>query len=455
MHYSSTADTIVAVSSGWTPAPLGIVRLSGPESHALALGLGAAPPQALSPAPAWSQACLGPIPDVPDLVWPATVYWFRAPRSYTAQDLVELHMPGALPLLRVVADTLLARGARRALPGEFTARAFLAGRIDPGTVEAVLALLQARQDGDLLRASRLLGLRAAADHEALRAGVLALLARIEAGIDFSDEDDVQFITPVDLQSELAVLRQKVGAARHRTECGVQTRPHVALVGKPNAGKSTLFNALLGTQRAMVSPVLGTTRDVLASTVEFAGVQAILQDCAGLGDTTDALELATHRATERTAAQADLVIWVHALDTPWTTAEYTLLERLPPTRRLMVFSKGDLIPASAPLPPGVPDPEVIVSAESGRGLSELRAAVAARLARSAGGESTAGTVPWPAVESALERAIALVPPSATEVPSLELVALELRIVAEWLSDSQSPPTDEAVLDRIYSQFCLGK
>lgn len=452
MQIPALSDTIVAVSTGWQPAALGIVRLSGPDAFALVGELGPVPP---ATAPTWTDArvCLD---DVRTL--PATAYWFRAPRSYTGQDLVELHVVGCLPLLRALSARLLECGARRALPGEFTARAFLNGRLAARQVEGVLDLMQAQHAADVREAARLARgdvHRRIAD---IRERVTRLLALIEAGIDFVDEDDVRFIAPAEVVATLDRLLADLDAIEARSGHDPHLgRPHVALAGLPNAGKSTLFNALVGYERALVSPVLGTTRDVLSAEVEFGGLGAVLQDCAGLGASADELELASHLASERAAQHADLVLWVHAADTRWDTRETTAVERIGATRLILVVSKSDLTAVVAePAPELGFVAEARLSAPRGTGLQELREVVSrelgARMAARSGGPLVGDLR---AVSAALRRAKELAAAAGEALSMPELISVELRTAFQVLVNESVAPLDERVLDRIYAEFCVGK
>ncbi len=445
-------DIIVAVSTGWTPAPLGIVRLSGPGCFDLLRALGVLPPAPSQPT--WTAARLALSGSG---LLPATLFWFPTPRSYTGQDVVEIHTVGCLPLLRELCAELIAAGARRALPGEFTARAVRTGRLEARQADGVLALLQAaeqraaRQAARATRDSRRQELADIVEH------LTQLLARVEAGIDFVDEEDVRFVTGPELVAALdglsASLARLGAAQRHETRAAC---PHVALVGLPNAGKSTLFNALLGYERALVSPVLGTTRDVLSAELDFGGVRAVLQDCAGLGGSADELELATHLASERAAEQADLVLWVHACNAAWDEREEAAVRRSAPARRLLVLTKCDLVSdARGARVPRLFEAEVPVNAGTACGLTELRSAIRAHLA---GLPPLAPTSPahgeFAGATAALDRARALAR-AGEIVSSPELVALELRLARELVADASSAPLDEEILGRIFAQFCVGK
>jgi tRNA modification GTPase len=386
---------------------------------------------------------------------PACVFWFTGPRSYTGQDVVELHAPGCLPLLREICNFLIVQGARRALPGEFTARAFLAGRMAASDVEHVLALLRAGRVADVQDARRSARARQSVLLAEIREKLEALLAGVEAGIDFVEEEDVRFVSApdalLDIGAALANLRSVQLA---RDELTRPSRPHVALVGLPNAGKSTLFNALAGCERAIVSPVIGTTRDILSAQVMIHDRFVILQDCAGLGDSEGELERAAHLAAETAADQADLVLWIHASDLPWTEREAHVVARIPRDRRLLVLSKSDLRDQPA-LPPAAFGAAIAVAAPSGSGLEDLRRGIAERL-EALGHAPPAGLArdELHETEAALLRVRELLEGAGGIAPG-ELVAAELRAAIGGICETAHGDSVENVLARIFSQFCVGK
>lgn len=453
MQLPATHDSIVAVGSAWDPAPVGVVRLSGPHCHALLAEMSVAAPVGAAPGSVWSHARLAL--DTEASI-PLRVLWFFAPRSYTGQNAAELHLPGCLPLLRRVCELLIARGARRALPGEFTARAYLNGKLAAADVARVLAIIHADDGQTARRAARDAGPARAAALHALVEDLLDLLALIEAGIDFADEEDVRFITAPQAAARLAELRPRLAALLHRAAPPQLARPHVALAGLPNAGKSTLFNALLGRQRAIVSPVVGTTRDVLSAELTIGGVTLILQDCAGLGHTPDELELAAHCAAEQAADQADLVLWLHPSGVAWDPRESAACARIPAVRRVLVLTKIDASAGAAP-PADAPEfaGRVALSAETGAGLAELRAEIARHLGARAAPGGAAEAAQLATADAALNRAAELVAADTSELSSAELLALELRLAVDALRHVASEPVTEAVLGRIFGQFCVGK
>ncbi|MFH1747796.1 MAG: GTPase [Planctomycetota bacterium] len=452
MRFPAIGDTIIAVSSGWGAAELGIVRLSGAASFELPRQMGVSP-HSTNPLPHWTSEQLL----VDDQRLPALVYWFSQPRSYTGQDLVELHTPGCLPLLRRLCELLIEQGARRALPGEFTARAFLAGKINVRQAEDVLALISADNATAARQARRGTRIRQRVLIGEITEKIVDLLAMIEASIDFADEEDVHIVTASEACAALAEIESRLDVAHLEPEAELQrSKPHVALAGLPNAGKSTLFNALSGYERAIVSPVLGTTRDVLSVELKLAGVEYVLQDCAGLGQDADELELAAHLAAERAADQADFVLWMHAVDAPWHEQEIRAAERIDVDHRLLVWSKIDLITDWAGLEAGIPFNETLgVSAVSGAGLEDLRQAIGCLFRRQEAaadpriGESvTAARVP-------VHRARALVEAPGLYLATPELVAFELRSAHAELSPASSDVLVEDILGRVFSEFCVGK
>ncbi len=465
MTIPAAEDTIVAVSSDWQASPLGIIRLSGPKAFELAgkLGAGQPPNQTVLPATTAVRLRLHGA-----LSLPATAFWFRAPRSYTGQDLVELHTVGSLPLLRELCDRLIEFGARRALPGEFTARGLVSGRLAPAQVEGVLALMQAGEQADLRQAARLArGERNHAIGKAL-GRLTELLAQIEASIDFVDEEDIHPVTSAEVMRTLDEVRNELEQwcqppAEELRRC----RPHVAVAGLPGAGKSTLFNALVGFERALVSPVLGTTRDVLSAETQLGPIKVVLQDCAGLGGSSDELELASHLASEQAAQQADLILWVHPADRRWERLETSACSQIEPRRRILVISKIDQAPAGrslsfSPADAGSAGPplrfagQVAVCALTGAGLDKLRALVAEQLSRRgtpAGDPSRGGELR--AAISALDRARDWAARTEPYPSDPELIALELRTAYELLTERPATGLDEQLLEQILTQFCVGK
>ena len=303
-------DTIVALSSAPGPGSRAIVRVGGPNAVAVVDSLFAPSverrladsPRRVTPGALRLTGVHSPLP--------ADAYYFRAPHSYTGQDLIELHAVSSPPLVeRLIAD-LLAAGARPAQPGEFTLRAFLSGKKDLTRAEAVLAVIEAGTDGELKAALTQLAGGLAGPMDALRDDLLNLLADVEAGLDFVDED-IEFVgRPDQLKRIAAGLAQLTILKRQLDSRTVSGRPvRVVLVGEPNAGKSSLFNALVGPGGiALVSPTAGTTRDYLKGTLDLGGVPVELIDTAGWQDSTETIEEQSQHLGRDQASRADLVLW---------------------------------------------------------------------------------------------------------------------------------------------------
>ncbi len=456
MRMPGLDDTIIAVSTGWQASPLGILRLSGKAAFTLLGEVGEALSETdLSEKNGWRESILT-LPD--DLKFPATVYWFRGPHSYTGQNIVELHTLGSMPLLRALSAHLIGLGARRALPGEFTARAYLNGRLDADHVEGVLELIHAQDRDDARRAARFRRDRYHASITKLRRELTELISLVEAGIDFVEEEDIHFITPAELLRAVSKLNRTIallgGADRQLARAG---QPHIALAGLPNAGKSTLFNALIGTERAIVTPILGTTRDVLSAELDLGGVSVVLQDTAGLGPGMDELESAAHIAAEEAANQADVVVWVHESGKPWSERESRVCRRISESRRVLVLSKSDLASADATTPPAdLFHHQVSVSVTDDPGLSELRGMLARSL--EVRGQLSAGA-PTPANVESLAAFLGRVTDMASRMGDRldlpELIALELRGAWDLLAEVDRGPLVEDILENILSRFCIGK
>ena len=448
MRMPALDDTIIAVSSAWQESAIGIIRLSGSAALALSDQLAQANEHvadscAMFPA----KLAVGGSPAVP-----ATVLRFRAPHSYTGQDLVEWHTVGCLPVLRALCAHAIELGARRALPGEFTARAFLNARLDARQVDGVFDLIHARDRSAARAAARL---QSNAFDDPLRSAgdtLIDLIARLEAGIDFADEDDVRFITAAELREAVETLIETLAALDAAdTEESRRALPHIALAGLPNAGKSTLFNALVGTDRAIVSPVIGTTRDVLSTEITLQGVSAILQDCAGLGASNDEIALMAHRAAERAEELADLIVWVHDSSKHWAKSEIRACRRAPDARRILVQSKRDL--AAPDCVAGLAFRSTVeVSAFDPESMLRFETALADELGQlDTGGRTPSRAAHLSRARAALDRTLALL--GSGEPQELELLALELRDARGELAGGTTPI--EAVLGRIYSHFCVGK
>lgn len=393
---------------------------------------------------------------------PAIASLWPGERSYTRQPSAELRLPGAPVLLEQALATLVRAGARLARPGEFTLRAFLAGRLDLTQAEAVLGVIDARDEAQLQVALAQLGGGLAAPLAELRRRMLDLLADLEAGLDFVDED-LDLASPDLIARSLRALENDVAAlsARLGVRGNSAERPRVVLVGQPNAGKSSLFNALAGSETALVSPLPGATRDYLSADVEFCGLPVRLLDTAGLdrarvASEMDEVERFAQEQTQAQRQQGDLLVL--CLDpaqqrTAWETDLLRQSFESPPAAAPVVVAhtKFDLPP---PRQPNLPT-ALTVSSVSGAGLEALRRAVAEALA-ARWGEATPSTAAR-CRESLARTSLALARASHAAEHSLgdELIASELRLALEDLGLLVGAVVTDDLLDRIFSRFCIGK
>ena len=431
-------DTIVALSSAPGPGGRAVVRVSGPRARAVvrAVTADADTPFKLTPTHLTLSGVHAPLP--------ADLYFGAAPRTYTGQDLAELHTVACPPLVeRLVAD-LLAAGARPAERGEFTLRAFLAGKKDLPQAEAVLAVIDARTPADLGHALSQLAGGVTLPLQALREDLLNLVADVEAGLDFVGED-IEFVTAADVMlrvscgiAHLVNLRRQLEA---RSLAGETLR--VVLVGAPNAGKSSLFNALLGESAALVSAVAGTTRDYLTATLTVAGVAVELIDTAGHETARDDIEAQSQHLSSRQKLRADLVLHCVPADAP----EVPPVELPHAAAVLTVRTKSDLAPS--------PDTGLAVTVLHADGLDILRlhlqdAVTLWTQAPLAPSQSRCRAHVGRALE-ALRRAHE----HARESDPQELLALALREALDEVGAMAGAVYTNDLLDRIFSRFCIGK
>lgn len=465
-----SGETIAAVATAPGVGGVGIVRVSGPEAAALALRLfrSSSPhfkglrPRYLhhghltTPTARPDSAPHTYIPD--DCIDEVLLAWMPGPHSYTGEDVVEFHCHGGRAILAAVLEAVLACGARTARPGEFTKRAFLNGKLDLTQAEAVAEAIAAPcREGLRLAQAKLsgaLGVRI----QGLRAELLALKEKLCLALDFSEEDlpeasaaelDAMLHAPLD---SLAALLAAHGRARAWRE-GVL----VVLAGAVNAGKSSLLNALLGFERAIVTPVPGTTRDYLEEPLLLDGLPLRLVDTAGLRETGDIVERQGLARSRDLAAKADLVLLVHDAALPLHDEERRLLAQLPPERVLALCNKCETAP-EAPAArelAGLGYEVLAVSAKTGVGLERLTQRLRQRLADSSPADELAPNLRQSqALALALEELQAL-RNELRQGQVYELLDVRLEAALRHLAEVTGEIAPEEVLQGIFDRFCIGK
>ena len=448
-------DTIAAVSTPLGEGGIGIVRLSGPDSVPIVEPLfRPADGIPLSEAPTHTLR-YGHIVSEGRTLDEVLVALMRSPRSYTREDVVEIDCHGGIVAVRSVLDAVLKMGARLAGPGEFTKRAFLNGRISLDQAQAVL---------DVVRAKTPLGLEAALDRldgrfsaaiGEIREEIAGLLADIEVGIDFPDFD----IDLGRLLEPLVRLEKRVSSLLARAEDGRRVREGltVAIVGRPNVGKSTLLNAILAEERAIVTPIPGTTRDTVEGETDIGGVPVRLIDTAGLREPDDPVEAEGVRRAREAVARSDLLLLVLDRSEPLTGEDRSLISRDWGVPVVLVLNKADLPARIGDLPYGRWD-EVSVSAERGDGIDRLRMIVLDLLL---GGRVPARNTillidAWERdllrrMKAYLFRGIEAI----VGKKSADMVAEELRAAYRTSGELQGIDVSESILDSVFSRFCVGK
>jgi len=462
-------DTIVAPATPPGAGAVAIVRLSGPRAieiarllwHSAARDLSALSPRRLY---------LGEIRD-PSTGAPidrAMLAIFPAPRSLTGEDVAELQCHGGSYLVRRVVALATAAGARLAEPGEFSRRAFLNGRIDLTEAEAIADLVSARGEAALRMALAQLSGALADRVTGLRRQVIAIRAHLEAEIDFADED-IRLPSRDDIVGEIDSLTADLAELHDSFARGriIREGARAAIIGKPNAGKSSVLNLLLGADRAIVTPIPGTTRDVIEDSIALGGLPLVLADTAGVRESADPVERIGIERTRRHAGDTDLVIAVFDSSRPLDSDDADVIAMCAGRAGVAILNKRDLPPrlnAEILCARGLELPIVEFSALTAAGLSELRDRLERTVADLAGGANgTSGGGEIVAISRERHRdalARALDSLGAARLSALaamppEIVAVDVMAAADALGSITGIVGTEDVLDALFREFCIGK
>ena len=445
---SAGADTIAAIATPPGQGGLGVIRVSGPHSGRICRALSGALPEPRIASYLALKTKTG------QLIDRGIVIYFKAPASYTGEDLLECQLHGSQVLLALLLDEIVSLGARLAGPGEFTERAFLNGKLDLIQAEAVADLIASQSKKAALAAARSLDGVFSKEVGALKNRILEALATVEAALDFPDEEDVG-VDLCPLQSSISRCRSELNDLLARAGSGhrLQQTPTVVIAGPPNAGKSCIMNYLSGRDAAIVSDIPGATRDTLREQIMLGQQAFTLIDTAGLRENAQGLEGEGIKRANKAIGLADLTLLVFAVNQPDQALLEQLRARIPAARRLLIWNKIDLSEGDCD-PAG--EDGVYVSAKTGAGLDALRARLHERLA----GEHNIEN-PILARERHIE-ALNMIHVMLGETgeglaasEGLEILAERLRQLLRGFDGILGRTTPDAVLGEIFSRFCIGK
>lgn len=454
----SLDDTIAAIATPLGEGGVGIVKLSGDQALPIAQ-------QIFKPAhgrkkfkPRYLHFGYVVQPETDQPIDEVLVAYMPAPHSYTCQDVIEIQAHGGIVPLQAILQSVLSLGARLAEPGEMTLRAFVNGRLDLTQAEAVLDVIHAKTEAGLRLATRQLGGTLSGQVSQIRQQLINVLAYLEATIDFVDEDiPLEDVSP-SLQEARIEIKKLIATAAH----GLIYRQGVraAIVGKPNVGKSSLLNALLRGERAIVTDIPGTTRDTLEETANIGGIPLVLVDTAGIrtkpGDAVEQIGIDRSRAA---LAQADLALMVVDRSQELTEADWEIEKLVQGKPALLILNKTDL-PQGQPVPAAfLPDmPRVPLSALTGQGLDDLETII---LAQITGGRII--TSDTPVVSNPRHKALLIQAAEHTQAAieahhegiSPDLVSIDVREAVDALGEITGETATEDLLNTIFSKFCIGK
>ena len=456
-------DTIAAIATARGEAGIGIVRVSGTLAFTIAAEVFRSPRDVAPAELPTHTLTYGHIVDETDeIIDEVLLGVMRAPRTYTGEDIVEFNCHGGIVTLTAVLDLVVKSGARIAEPGEFTKRAFLNGRLDLAQAEAVAELIASKTDLSRKIAVEALSGKLSDTINGLNDRIAALLAEIEASIDFPEEDldfmkvETQLETAHAVQTELITLLETATQGRLITE-----GTNVAILGKPNVGKSSLLNALLGTNRAIVTDIPGTTRDTIEALINIDGIPLKLIDTAGIRHTDDVVEQQGVERSKAAQDTAELLLLMFDASQPLNDADRELLKTAQSAKAILILNKIDLPVVTLPtaLLAHCPKKQVVETViPEGKGLDKLKTTISEALL---GGEFDIGESPivtnarhQEALRRANEGLNYAIESLENSMPP-DLIAVDLRISLDGFGDIVGKTTTEDILDRIFSQFCVGK
>lgn len=464
MNMLTGEDTISAIATAIGEGGIGIVRVSGSKAMVIADKLFIGKNGSQAGAIASHQAVYGNITDpaTGEIIDEVILLIMRAPRSYTREDVIEIHCHGGPAPLKRILDLTLRLGARLAEPGEFTKRAFLNGRLDLAQAEAVIDIIRAKTDASLKTAVGNLSGQLSEQVKRLRHSILRMIAQLEAAIDFPEEDIEQAAADevaqliVTANSEIAKLLSTAHTGKILRE-GLAT----VIIGKPNVGKSSLLNALLREKRAIVTDVPGTTRDIIEEYVNIRGVPLKIIDTAGIRETADTVERIGVERAKELVHQADLVLLLLDASLPLSEEDRSVLKLLAGQQVIVLVNKSDL-----PQRINLDEIETIsvcrkivrISVTQGQGLADLEQEIVDLVYRGQVSQGEAAFVNNVRHAAALRHTTQRLDDALATIeagmPS-DCIVVDLRAAWDKLGEITGETVGEDIIDQIFSQFCIGK
>ena len=453
-------DTIAAIATPLQPSGVGVIRVSGKQAVSIVGYLFKGNVEKLDKTES-HKLVHGWIHDNEKLIDRVLVIIMRSPRSYTTEDVVEIQCHGSPFIMRRILDLLLDQGARLAEPGEFTQRAFLYGRIDLTQAEAVLDLVHANSElGSTLAVQQMKG-KLYNEIEKVKKQVLATASLVEASIEFPEED-VEFVKNDECLRNIRQACVDLEKMLVNANQGVRVREgySVALIGRPNVGKSSLFNKLLNDRRAIVTSVPGTTRDYIEESKQIKGITFRLTDTAGIRNTKDFIESEGIRQTQNVLSKSDLILLILDGGEKLNDEDLELISNIEKNKTIIIINKIDLLMERGPVwtkeISGVES--VLVSAKTGQGCNELESSLYKK--------ATIDGIPYKdeiwitnrRQQKAAERALASLLNAGQGLEQSkgeEFVAVDLRSCLNALGDVVGQTTPDDLLGHIFSEFCIGK
>jgi tRNA modification GTPase len=454
----SATDIIVALSTPPGRSGIGVIRLSG--KNALELIRSLLSDSDFNPEP--NRASLKAIldPESGEILDRAVLTYFQSPQSYTGEDVVELSCHGSPPLLLRVVDSLLSLGARAAEAGEFTMRALSNGRLNLTQAEAVRDLIDAQTHTAVRQAARQLGGELSARLQPIKDSLLEIIVPLESSLEFVEDDLPQDITE-GIVRKLSALSDKLEELADTFRQGrlLKEGLRVTLVGRPNVGKSSLFNSLISYDRAIVTEIPGTTRDTLSEVINIDGVPILITDTAGVRVSTDRIEQLGIERTRRAVTDADLTIIVLDGSQPLTAEDKKIFEEASDNHLLIAVNKSDLedfsVNHARSLPNGLPI--IPISAKNGGGLNELRTAIMEPFSINQAYENSFVITSARHYDLLRRTSDSLRSTESlfSDAVSEEIILAKLYEALRFLGEITGETTPEDILSEIFSSFCIGK